>query len=188
MNIKSSPAVAQLGKFRSKLAASEAEGVKGAINQLGINMVDLMMWLVIAALLLAAALQGIGYYQQAAWTYQAKSDVASVRTFMEAQFTLNNNTYPLDGGINTAVTGAKATGDLKLTGDNTATITHADRQGWVAVVQSPALATAGKGSQFVFASKDNHPSLPTGVDAGSDEGSNNPKGVTGVTVTADTTP
>lgn len=38
-------------------------------------MVDLMMWLVIAAMLLAAAIQGIGYYQQAAYAYQAKNDV-----------------------------------------------------------------------------------------------------------------
>ena len=37
-------------------------------------MVDLMMWLVIAALLLAAALQGIGYYQKSAYLYQMKSD------------------------------------------------------------------------------------------------------------------
>jgi hypothetical protein len=44
-------------------------------NQRGINMVDLMMWLVIAAMLLAAAIQGIGYYQKAAYLYQVKSDV-----------------------------------------------------------------------------------------------------------------
>jgi Tfp pilus assembly protein PilE len=165
MNIKTSPAVAQLGKFRSKLAASEAEGVKGALNQLGINMVDLMMWLVIAALLLAAALQGIGYYQQAAWTYQAKSDVASVRTYMEAQFTLNNNLYPDNARLQID----KGTGDLKLTGDNTATVTAASRQGWTAAVQSPALKTANKGNVFTFASKD------VTSTADSDEGSNNPK-------------
>lgn len=44
-------------------------------SQSGINMVDLMMWLVIAALMLAAAIQGIAYYQQAAYVYQAKNDV-----------------------------------------------------------------------------------------------------------------
>jgi hypothetical protein len=44
-------------------------------NQNGINMVDLMMWLVIAALLLAAAIQGIGYYQKAAYLYHMKSDL-----------------------------------------------------------------------------------------------------------------
>ena len=171
MNIKTSPAVAQLGKFRSKLAASDAEGVKGAINQLGINMVDLMMWLVIAALLLAAALQGIGYYQQAAWTYQAKSDVASVRTFMEAQFTLNNNTYPAVGDSKTAGTPLKLAvdgGDLKLTGDNVAAVVSSDRQAWTATIQSPALKDSGKKDLFKFGSKDNT------ATAGSDEGSNNP--------------
>lgn len=44
-------------------------------TQSGINMVDLMMWLVIAALILAAAIQGIGYYQQAAYLYHVKNDV-----------------------------------------------------------------------------------------------------------------
>lgn len=39
-------------------------------------MVDLMMWLVIAALLLAAALQGIGYYQRAAFVHQMVSDAS----------------------------------------------------------------------------------------------------------------
>lgn len=37
-------------------------------------MVDLMMWLAIVALLLAAAIQGIGYYQKAAILYQMQSD------------------------------------------------------------------------------------------------------------------
>ena len=170
MNVKTSPAVAQLGKFRSKLAASDAEGVKGAINQLGINMVDLMMWLVIAALLLAAALQGIGYYQQAAWTYQAKNDVASVRTFMEAQFTLDNNTYPTD----TVLQAAKTSGDLKLTGKNVAKVVNSDTQGWNATVQSPELKTAGKADLFKFGSKDIADAGTNAGPAGSAEGSNNP--------------
>lgn len=49
-------------------------------DQDGINMVDLMMWLVIAALLLAAAIQGIGYYQKAAYLYQIQSDLEGVGT------------------------------------------------------------------------------------------------------------
>ena len=49
-------------------------------KQYGINMVDLMMWLVIAALLLAAAIQGIGYYQKAAYLYQMQSDLDGVGT------------------------------------------------------------------------------------------------------------
>ena len=54
---------------------------KKEVEQNGINMVDLMMWLVIAALLLAAAIQGIGYYQQNAYVYQMKAavDVATSR-------------------------------------------------------------------------------------------------------------
>jgi alpha-tubulin suppressor-like RCC1 family protein len=44
-------------------------------SQSGINMVDLMMWLVIAALLLAAAIQGMSYYQKAAYLYHMKSDL-----------------------------------------------------------------------------------------------------------------
>jgi surface protein len=45
-------------------------------GQKGINMVDLMMWLVIAALLLAAALQGINYYQKAAVLHQMQNDLS----------------------------------------------------------------------------------------------------------------
>lgn len=44
-------------------------------NERGINMVDLMMWLVIAALLLATAIQAIGYYQKAAYIYQMNAEV-----------------------------------------------------------------------------------------------------------------
>jgi hypothetical protein len=44
-------------------------------HQRGINMVDLMMWLVIAALLLATAIQAIGYYQKAAYIYQMNAEV-----------------------------------------------------------------------------------------------------------------
>ena len=153
MNIKSSPAVAQLGKFRSKLVASDAEGIKGQVNQLGINMVDLMMWLVIAALLLAAALQGIGYYQQAAWTYQAKSDVASVRTYMEAQFTLNNNTYPAAGTLVDGRGPSDATsGNLKLTGKNKAEVLTSGTGTWTADVKSDSLQAATKPFTFAFGS------------------------------------
>lgn len=51
------------------------------LAQDGINMVDLMMWLVIAALLLAAAIQSIGYYQKSAYVYQMREavDVAASR-------------------------------------------------------------------------------------------------------------
>lgn len=160
MNIQSSTAVAQLGKFRAKLEASDAEGFKGQMTQLGINMVDLMMWLVIAALLLAAALQGIGYYQQAAWTYQAKADVASVRTYMEAQFTLRDNTYPTGSSTDPSsdIGTAVANGDLKLTGGNTVWAevgyNNEPTSAWSAEVASPSLAEAGKPSLFQFGSMD----------------------------------
>lgn len=49
-------------------------------DQSGINMVDLMMWLVIAALLLAAAIQSIGYYQKAAHLNNMKFAAHAVGT------------------------------------------------------------------------------------------------------------
>lgn len=52
--------------------------------QQGINMVDLMMWIVIAALLLAAAIQGIGYYQKAAYLYQMQNDADHAGTLANA--------------------------------------------------------------------------------------------------------
>lgn len=60
-------------------------------DQSGINMVDLMMWLVIAALILSAAIQGIGYYQQAAYAYQAKSDLASGHTWATSRTSLTSS-------------------------------------------------------------------------------------------------
>ena len=59
-----------------RLAKNPVTEEVGGEEQRGINMVDLMMWLVIAALLLAAAIQGIGYYQQAANVYQMKEAVS----------------------------------------------------------------------------------------------------------------
>lgn len=55
------------------------------LTQIGINMVDLMMWLVIAALILAAALQGIAYYREAAALYQMKNDVQNAVTAVHAE-------------------------------------------------------------------------------------------------------
>jgi surface protein len=54
-------------------------------KQHGINMVDLMMWLVIAAMLLAAALQGIGYYQKSAYIYQMKNDALHAAELVTAK-------------------------------------------------------------------------------------------------------
>lgn len=60
-------------------------------------MVDLMMWLVIAALLLAAAIQGMGYYQKAAYLYHMKSDLDGVGSLANAKASQN------DGAINNAI-------------------------------------------------------------------------------------
>jgi Tfp pilus assembly protein PilE len=139
------PQSATLAKFQSRLAESGQSGFAGKVNQLGINMVDLMMWLVIAALLLAAALQGIGFYQKAAWNYQLNSDASAVRTYMEAQYTLNNNTYPDQAKV-TAASGAG--GDLKLTSSNgspnsVTNVVNTAAGGWTATVCSGALKKAG---------------------------------------------
>lgn len=55
-------------------------------------MVDLMMWLVIAVLLLAAALQGIGYYQRAAYFYNMQTEVSGVAANAHASASLNGGT------------------------------------------------------------------------------------------------
>ena len=143
---------APMSKFQSRLAASEKTGFTAKVNQLGINMVDLMMWLVIAALLLAAALQGIGFYQKAAWNYQLQSDASAVRTYMESAYTLNGNKY-------TAIIGATPA-DLKLTTSNGAANTVAvvltTTGGWAATLCSGALKKAnnndGTGAALIFES------------------------------------
>jgi hypothetical protein len=61
-------------------------------------MVDLMMWLVIAALLLAAAIQSIGYYQRAAIIYQMENDVTqAANTTMAAATTTGGFTAEMIG-------------------------------------------------------------------------------------------
>lgn len=90
-------------------------------NQRGINMVDLMMWLVIAAMLLAAALQAIGYYQKAAYVYQMQSDLS---------------------GAGAAVVSASSMQDGKI--DQTAANTGSAEAKWSKdIVHSVELATSG---------------------------------------------
>lgn len=72
-------------------------------------MVDLMMWLVIAALMLAAAIQGIGYYQQAAYAYQAKNDVMHGQEWAAARVSLESKTPDA-----TALQEALTAGNYKL--------------------------------------------------------------------------
>lgn len=55
-------------------------------------MVDLMMWLVIAALLLATAIQSIGYYQKAAYVNVLKSDLAGAGSNIMAAAANGNGT------------------------------------------------------------------------------------------------
>lgn len=72
--------------------------------QRGINVVDLMMWLVIAALLLATAIQSIGYYQKAAILYQMTSDAdgAGDMTMRSMTNTGVLNTETLEAGTSDA--------------------------------------------------------------------------------------
>lgn len=73
-------------------------------------MVDLMMWLLIAALLLAAAIQSISYYQKAALGYQAKSDLDGLRTWVAAQTSMTTD-IPTLANLQEAL----ERGDLKMT-------------------------------------------------------------------------
>lgn len=65
----------------AKLARGDTAMPSKEVSQDGINMVDLMMWLVIAALLLAAAIQGIGYYQKAAYLYTLKENLQGAGSY-----------------------------------------------------------------------------------------------------------
>jgi Tfp pilus assembly protein PilE len=98
------------------------------LSQSGINMVDLMMWLVIAALLLAAAIQGINYYQQAAYVYQAKSDLAGSHQWAGA-FSSMNDGVPTGDSLTTALTDS----DLKLSDANAAIIASSASKYCVAI-------------------------------------------------------
>jgi hypothetical protein len=73
-------------------------------------MVDLMMWLVIAALLLATAIQSIGYYQKAAFGYQAKSDLGGLTTWVSATTAMTSEAPTLAD-----LQAALDNGDLKMT-------------------------------------------------------------------------
>lgn len=85
-------------------------------SQRGINMVDLMMWLVIAALMMATAIQAITYYQQATYVYHAKSDLAGAHQWVVADTALKSK-VPSSEDMNKGL----ADGDLSLTtvGDKT---------------------------------------------------------------------
>ena len=75
-------------------------------------MVDLMMWLVIAALLLAAAIQGIGYYQKAALVYQMANDASNAGSVVTSYASQ-------DSGVVTDTVLAQGISQTKTTGADT---------------------------------------------------------------------
>lgn len=85
--------------FRASLANEDGEA--------GINMVDLMMWLVIAALILAAAIQGIGFYQKAAYLYDMETEVNGVAANAHAAASTNGG-YLSDDLLTTVVAESNA--------------------------------------------------------------------------------
>lgn len=64
-------------------------------KQRGINVVDLMMWLVIAALMIAAAIQSIGYYQKAAYLYQMNTEAEVVAGKVNAAASIDGSSVDL---------------------------------------------------------------------------------------------
>jgi surface protein len=99
-------------------------------DQRGINMVDLMMWLVIAAMLLATALQGIGYYQKAANLYQLKSNTDAA-------------------GTNSLTAAAKDDGDITLAAASDGIAATKWNDGVTSTVK-----TASDGTPYIVASSD----------------------------------
>lgn len=80
--------------------------------QLGINMVDLMMWIAIITLLIATALQGITYYQKNAYIFQMKNDLTHASEVISAKAALNDGRFSVqavsDGSHDTNKTGEVA--------------------------------------------------------------------------------
>lgn len=73
-------------------------------------MVDLMMWLVIAALLLAAALQGIGFYQRAAYLSSMKTDLNGIGSRVMASSSMEDGTLTLASARKSADSGTWSKG------------------------------------------------------------------------------
>jgi surface protein len=99
-------------------------------GETGINMVDLMMWLVIAAMLLAAALQGIGYYQKAAYLYQLKANTDAA-------------------GTNSLTAAAKDDGEINLAAANDGVAATTWNEGVTSTVK-----TASDGTPYIVVSSD----------------------------------
>lgn len=82
-------------------------------NERGINIVDLMMWLVIAALLLASAIQGIGFYQQRAYVEQMANDVNHAGQ-VAVTLAADSNGVLSDTIVRQAVKDTETTGEVSL--------------------------------------------------------------------------
>jgi hypothetical protein len=80
-------------------------------------MVDLMMWLVIAALLLAAALQGIGFYQQRAYIEQMTSDANGAGQIAMAKTSTMGGSLT-DAILQEAIKETKTSSGVSLIGTN----------------------------------------------------------------------
>jgi len=104
------------------------------LDERGINMVDLMMWLVIASLLLAAALQGIGYYRQSANLYAMKSDAMHAGETVAAKVSQNNGQFTTQN-VTDGVSDSVRTQNMTITADSGAN----DGDGYVIRVTNPEI-------------------------------------------------
>jgi Tfp pilus assembly protein FimT len=109
--VKTSPHTRFSAYIKPKAKSLDESGVDA---QRGINMVDLMMWLVIAALLLAAALQGIGYYKSGVNVYSLKNDLNNAVAVAHAQAALGDGVIS-DDELDATLTETKLTEGTKLT-------------------------------------------------------------------------
>jgi hypothetical protein len=105
-------------------------------------MVDLMMWLVIAAMLLAAALQGIGYYQKAANVYTLKSDLTGASEMVMASASRNNGVIDLE-------TVQDALKDVK-TSSGVVLIPEASTNGGLPIIRATHLGVDDKDGVYLF--------------------------------------
>lgn len=86
-------------------------------DQRGINMVDLMMWLVIAALLLATAIQGMNLYQQRSYIEQMSNDAIGAGTNALARVSMGSGELT-ESDIRDAIKDTSTTGEVTLISSN----------------------------------------------------------------------
>ena len=117
----------------------------------GINMVDLMMWLVIAALLLATALQSIGYYQKSAHMYQMKAEADVVASRVMASL---SDRGTIDGSVIDAVVAeenaARSTDSIEVSwGAVNSTAASAPQEDYGMELASAVTATSASQAYFL---------------------------------------